>query len=883
MLHLLKITRLVGTCLVLASQAGAEPASSNLSQDQSAGQASTRRLDLSDLMKMEGLGRAMTEPTGRWLLFERIRPYETYPDYGFATYAYGKSGHEIWRLDLTSRAPPEKLPGLDPGAHLYLQTLSPTGRYLSLVEVRDGRSALLLYELETGRIIRPGRVPALSRLGAHEPVWISDHEFVYAALPAGEQPMETSIRMATGRARLAAWQAAWRGDQVSATEIRNDQGPRQIPGALIRVDARSGQMQDIGQGLHAHLSRSPDGRYLAALSRVRQPSGYARDPARLDTVRHVLHIFDLVSGADVWPAPELDIVSAGLTWSDSGARLAFFATGRDGRISDGRHYRLTVRTGALDLMTHDGLDLVSERERGLLQRPERAYLLGEGLAVFARPNDLESDPAARFTYRDIAPRGLPRPDWYLLRPGRAPRNLTARLDAVSPLPLAIGAAGMDVVARDGVYRVGADAAPIQLTPDGRDHVRAHYGSGFLAWPGSLPARREKTHFVETFQGDQRSMLRLDLSHAGHGAGHGAGHEARHEARQVFPGLPATARFLAASPKAGALIYVDSDQSVSRLIVQGVDGPPEIRLVLNAHLGDVDWGDWQPVSHEWEDPAHPGTFHRLQSCLLMPPAMARSSDRLPVILDLYPGARPQCAAREPAMAYPDPQSPYLWAARGYAYARIAAPRELIRREAGPIAGLPDLTVAAREAIGKTGLVDSDRMILQGFSQGAVSALYVASQTDAFAGVIAQNGWADYSSHYLGPPGIYTDLHPDMLGGNMARYEAGAGSDFGMGRSLFEAPDAYMRNSPVLLAGRVTSPVLLIHSDMDVFPKSQFDQIYAALDRFGHPVRYVWYAGEGHGVSSPANIRDMWARLTDFAETVAPDPDMVQAAKAGDLQE
>ena len=57
-----------------------------------------RRLDLEDLMKLEGIGRALPDPAGRWILFERIRPYESYPDYGFGMYAFGKSGHEIWRL-----------------------------------------------------------------------------------------------------------------------------------------------------------------------------------------------------------------------------------------------------------------------------------------------------------------------------------------------------------------------------------------------------------------------------------------------------------------------------------------------------------------------------------------------------------------------------------------------------------------------------------------------------------------------------------------------------------------------------------------------------------------------------------------------------------------
>ena len=46
---------------------------------------------------------------------------------------------------------------------------------------------------------------------------------------------------------------------------------------------------------------------------------------------------------------------------------------------------LDLASGELRRYDHTGLDLASERERGWLQRPERAMFLGGELAVFARP------------------------------------------------------------------------------------------------------------------------------------------------------------------------------------------------------------------------------------------------------------------------------------------------------------------------------------------------------------------------------------------------------------------------------------------------------------------------------------------------------------------
>jgi dipeptidyl aminopeptidase/acylaminoacyl peptidase len=240
--------------------------------------------------------------------------------------------------------------------------------------------------------------------------------------------------------------------------------------------------------------------------------------------------------------------------------------------------------------------------------------------------------------------------------------------------------------------------------------------------------------------------------------------------------------------------------------------------------------------------------------------------LPLIVEVYPGTVPRCEPRTPILSYPNPNSPYLWAGRGCAYARIALPRDYIGTEDGPIAGMDEAVDAGLDALLATGHVDPDKIVLSGFSQGAVSALYVGAHSHRFAAIIARNGWADLTSHYFGPPGIYSILDPDYFGSEFIRYEAEAGSEFSIGQTPFDAPEAFYRNSPVLLAKQIDAPVLLMHSDMDSFSMDQFDEMYSALLRAGKDARYVRYWGEGHGPSSPANIRDMWARFDAFMEEV-----------------
>ena len=169
---------------------------------------------------------------------------------------------------------------------------------------------------------------------------------------------------------------------------------------------------------------------------------------------------------------------------------------------------------------------------------------------------------------------------------------------------------------------------------------------------------------------------------------------------------------------------------------------------------------------------------------------------------------------------------------------------------------------------TGLADPDRIVLFGMSQGGIASLVGATQSDRFAAVISINGWADYFSHYFGARGLMRYFHLDQNGGdNRWRYECareGPSHDcpFGFGVTALADPERYARTSPVARADRVTAPVLLVHSDFDYFGMAQYDEMFGALYRAGKDARYLRYWGEGHGPSSPANIRDLWMRIDAF---------------------
>ncbi|MEL1262853.1 alpha/beta hydrolase family protein [Pseudoxanthomonas putridarboris] len=810
-------------------------------------------MTVDDMLQVEGnTGAAAGDPAGRWLVFERLRPYGQSDDFSFRTYAAYHSGHQLWRYNPKSGRAPELLPGVDPAPHSYLQGFSSSGRFLAVMQYRLGALSLAAYDMTAEKLVPFKPAPAFSRDGAHNPVWISDDELVFAALPEGEAPELTSVRAQTGRTLAKAWEDAWRGDVVTASEVRSvaeDLSDQQEAGRLVRANARTGGTRVFAEGLFADLRVSPDGRWLAALA-VSKPR--STDPAKLqedDPRRYRLALFDLRTGEKRSLAPGLELFPYTIAWAPDGRHLAAFGWTPEQTPRDGRFYVIDVQSGGAVRYDHVGLDLVSERERGWLQRPERVSFLGDALAMFARRIPASEDQAPRFTYQDVRPAGLSKPDWYVLSADGTSRNLTANLPGVSGIPVHAGDGSLTVVADDGVYRLHADDPHRRLSPELPGRFRFLPSGTFATRSNVIRSEYGNEALFNVTGKGQTKIVMVDLREG-------------HEGENVVIDAPsAEATPLAGSLASRAVLFRAEDGQASRLLVAegGSAAAPREIARLNAHLAEVDLGTWKAVSYEVQDP-NGGASQAIESCVLLPPGY-RGGHPLPLIVEVYPNTTPRCKDGGERIENPIAVSPYLWAGKGYAYARLSTPRALIRTDDGSIAGMPRVVEAGVEALVKEGLADPERMVLYGFSQGGVSALYTAAYSKKFKAVIAMNSWADLFSHYFGANGVYSSVYGKYFG-DFGRYDSVAGSDFGIGRTPFEDPETYIRNSPVFLAPQIDAPVMLVHSDMDSFSMSQFDEMYGALTRAGKDVRYVRYWGEGHAPSSPANIRDLWSRMSDF---------------------
>jgi dipeptidyl aminopeptidase/acylaminoacyl peptidase len=87
---------------------------------------------------------------------------------------------------------------------------------------------------------------------------------------------------------------------------------------------------------------------------------------------------------------------------------------------------------------------------------------------------------------------------------------------------------------------------------------------------------------------------------------------------------------------------------------------------------------------------------------------------------------------------------------------------------------------------------------------------------------------------------------------------------LGGPPWAAPESYVAASPLLHAQSIEAPVLMMNADMDWFDVGEFEAMTMALRRLGKLACLATYWGEGHGNSSPANIRHAWDLTTRWLE-------------------
>jgi dipeptidyl aminopeptidase/acylaminoacyl peptidase len=161
--------------------------------------------------------------------------------------------------------------------------------------------------------------------------------------------------------------------------------------------------------------------------------------------------------------------------------------------------------------------------------------------------------------------------------------------------------------------------------------------------------------------------------------------------------------------------------------------------------------------------------------------------------------------------------------------------------------------AIDAVVAQGFVKEDAIGIQGHSWGGYQIAYMITQTNRFRAAAAGAPVADMISAYDGirwGPGLPRQF----------QYEK---SQSRIGATPWQAPLKYIENSPIFMADRVHTPLLMLHNDADdAVPWYQGIEYYLALRRLGKEVYMFTYNGEPHGLRRRPDQKDYTVRLQQF---------------------
>jgi len=163
------------------------------------------------------------------------------------------------------------------------------------------------------------------------------------------------------------------------------------------------------------------------------------------------------------------------------------------------------------------------------------------------------------------------------------------------------------------------------------------------------------------------------------------------------------------------------------------------------------------------------------------------------------------------------------------------------------------LTAVDTVVAKGNIYPDKIGLIGHSFGGYETDLIITQTDRFAAAVAGAAWTDLVSAYLyeGP----LMKRPDFF-----RTE---NHQLRIGKSLFEDMPAYLKNSPVLMADKVNTPLLGWAGEDDRHIHSlQSMEFYLALRRANKEHTLLLYSGEEHTLDKKENAIDLSVRIMQW---------------------
>jgi dipeptidyl aminopeptidase/acylaminoacyl peptidase len=304
--------------------------------------------------------------------------------------------------------------------------------------------------------------------------------------------------------------------------------------------------------------------------------------------------------------------------------------------------------------------------------------------------------------------------------------------------------------------------------------------------------------------------------------------------RTLEGLAVNPSAFARSP-AGAVAYAgETATRPAELWLQDIDAAPRKITAFNGRWASIPLVAPQFLRYKSVDGVE------IEAALLTPSPPASASRPLPLVVLVHGG---------PTGRWSDSFEPWgqLLVSRGYAvlYPNVRGSTgyghqfvEMNRRDWG--GGDFKDVMAGVDSLVARGIADPKRLGIGGWSYGGYMAAWAVTQTTRFKAAVAGAPVIDLASEF--------------------GTEAGSSYDEWFYGTPYEAPDAFIKSSPMTYVKNVKTPTLLLQGEDDTTdPIGQSQQFHHGLKRYGVDSELVLYPREPHGLREEKHLLDRLQRI------------------------
>jgi dipeptidyl aminopeptidase/acylaminoacyl peptidase len=803
-----------------------------------------------DLMvKAEGVAEVMFSPAGDRLLLEKLNAYEDSPNFAW-DHAFTRDRSTLLTVDADGvRAVSSR-----PDERVWFASYSPRGSKAAVGWFDGDQAKAGVYDFQSGQLKKfDFLVGFLGSCVFDCPHWLSEDEFIHVAVDAQEQQKQLSVIQYTEQSTHRWALDTWKGKQPAVAVLGSGAHRSSTvdnESTLVRVNARTGEVRELGRGVIRGLSLSPDRRRLAVVREVGvlDIAGLQLQAVVGHAMSYELAIYDLATGAtESFPCKGCNVSRASLRWSPSGNKL-FFATRqvRDGKMAH-EHHIYDFRRARLERFEPRGIPFDTEAN-------QEHYTYDVPFVWLT-----ESTPAVRITRRQAGSDAAAQYEWFALPPGRAPVSLTKGLSSRHPLSeyLAVHDGHLLMMVDGDVWRLSANGARKNLTQDIAEPLHPWCPPyGFYRGHSAIKQCRSGEIRANDREVIRRGWLTFTTMREGASTDDVLFLNVASGERQRLAKPSSDAELVSASAPAKAAVYMRNDADGDRLLLIDKSGAVRELLHFNRHLAGV-----TPAKAVMLTRREPTDREDRYDWLLLP-ADHKPGDRHPLLVYFYPDTEYSPDWRSDGVRTVTFLNMQLAAARGYAVLFASMRIASYGQRGNPMVDMHEQLIHAAENAVQAGYADPERWAVMGHSYGGYGVASVVTQTNRFKAAIALAGTYNLTSGYangLAPTRATGHAHGRSYGAEWS--ESGQGR---MGVPPWQDPQRYIDNSPFFHAHQIETPLLLIHGDEDFVHVNGAEQLFAALYRQGKDAQLLRYWGEGHIFYSPANIRDMWDRIFAWLE-------------------